>query len=38
MLLININKITLEDAIKATKEGLYFKIQDGKIKGFTKQK
>ena len=36
MLLANINNITLEDAIKTSKEGLYFKIQDGKITGFIK--
>ena len=36
MLLANIKRITIEEALRATKEGLYFKIQDGKIKGFLK--
>ena len=34
MLLKNIKKISLEEAVEAAKKGLYFKIQDGKIKGF----
>ena len=36
MLFKNIKNITIEEAIKAAKEGLYFKVQDGKIKGFLK--
>ena len=36
MLLRNIKKITIAEAIEAAEKGLFFKIQDGKIKGFTK--
>ena len=37
MLLKNIKKITLEEAVKAAEKGLYFKIQDGKIVSFLKK-
>ena len=37
MLLKNIKKITLEEAIEAAKKGLFFKIQDGKIVSFLKK-
>ena len=36
MLLRNIKNISIAEAIEISKRGLFFKIQDGKIKGFTK--
>ena len=35
MLFKNIKKITIAEALEIAKEGLYLKIQDGKITGFT---
>lgn len=37
MLLVNIRKITIAEAIEAAKKGLYFKICDGKIVSFLKK-
>ena len=36
MLLKNIKKITIAEALEMTKKGFYFIIRDGEIKGFTK--